>query len=80
MLKEKKTKTIQIRIDDQNYEKLKDIAFMMGTTPSGLARQLIQMSINAHEIAFKPAVNEMNERALELKKETEKSKRGLVEA
>lgn len=63
MLKEKKTKVVQIRMDEDNWNKLNQLAFMMGTTPSGLARQLIQMSINASENVLKPAMDTMKEKA-----------------
>lgn len=63
MLKEKKTKVIQIRMDEDNWSKLNQLAFMMGTTPSGLARQLIQMSINASENVLKPAMDTMKDKA-----------------
>lgn len=66
MLKDKKTHTLQIRMDEENYEKLKQLSFLMGTTPSGLARQLIQMSINASESVLMPSIETMKEKQLEL--------------
>lgn len=67
MLKDKKSKTLQIRIDEENYEKLQAISFMLGTTPSGLARQLIQMSINSYNNVFVPAAEVLKEKNEELK-------------
>lgn len=54
MIKEKKTHTLQVRIGEDDYNKLVAIAFMMGTKPSSFARQLIQMSINASQLAKLP--------------------------
>lgn len=51
MIKENKTRTLQIRIGEEDYNKLVAISFMMGTKPSSFARQLIQMSINASQLA-----------------------------
>ena len=48
-----KTKTIQVRITEEDYEYLAESAYMMGTNPSRLVRQLIQMSINAAKVAKK---------------------------
>lgn len=66
MIKENKTRTIQIRIGEDDYKKLVAISFMMGTKPSSFARQLIQMSINASQLAKMPIpdlseVNRINE-------------------
>lgn len=54
MIKENKTHTLQIRIGEEDYNKLCAIAFMMGTKPSAFARQLIQMSINASKLSNLP--------------------------
>lgn len=54
MIKENKTKTLQIRIGEEDYNKLCAISFMMGTKPSAFARQLIQMSINASKLSSLP--------------------------
>lgn len=48
-----KTKTIQVRLTQEDYDYLSDSAYMMGTNPSRLVRQLIQMSINAAKAARK---------------------------
>lgn len=48
-----KTKTIQVRLTEEDYEYLTDSAYAMGTNPSRLVRQLIQMSINAAKVAKK---------------------------
>lgn len=47
MIKENKTKTLTFRLTEGEYSYLEKSAFVMGTTPSKLIRQLIQMSINA---------------------------------
>lgn len=59
MLKEKKTKTVQIRMDEESYNDLQQLSFLMGTTPSGLARQLIQMSINASKMKLMPNIEKL---------------------
>lgn len=46
-IKENKTKTIQVRLTETDYEYLKQAAYAMGTDASKLVRQLVQMSINA---------------------------------
>lgn len=46
-----KTKTIQVRLTPEDYEYLTKSAWTMGTNPSRLVRQLIQMSINAAKAA-----------------------------
>lgn len=46
-LEENKTKTLQIRLTNDDYELLKKSAFILGTTPSKLVRQFIQININA---------------------------------
>lgn len=48
-----KTKTIQVRLTQEDYDYLSDSAYAMGTNPSRLVRQLIQMSINAAKMAKK---------------------------
>lgn len=47
MIKENKTKTLTFRLTEGEFSYLEKSAFVMGTTPSKLIRQLIQMSINA---------------------------------
>lgn len=46
-MKEKKTKTLQVRLTETEYKYLSQSAFSLGTDPSKLVRQLVQMSINA---------------------------------
>lgn len=53
MLTKAKTRTIQVRITEDDYEYLKEAAYMMGTDSSKLVRQIIQMSINAAKMAKK---------------------------
>ena len=48
-----KTKTIQIRMTENDYNDLKDCAFMMGTTVSKLNRQLIQVALNSYRVTRK---------------------------
>ena len=47
MKTENKTKTIQVRLTETDYEWLTRAAYAMGTKTSALVRQLVQMSINA---------------------------------
>lgn len=51
MIKDKKDKTMTFRLTQEEYEWLEKASFTMGTTPSKLVRQLIQMSINAQKAA-----------------------------
>ena len=51
MKTENKTKTIQVRLTQEDYDYLTKSAWVMGTNPSRLVRQLIQMSINAAKTA-----------------------------
>lgn len=46
-LENNKTKTLQVRLTNEDYELLKKSAFILGTTPSKLVRQFIQININA---------------------------------
>lgn len=46
-----KTKILQVRLTQEDFEYLKKASFTMGTNPSKLVRQLIQMSINAVKMA-----------------------------
>lgn len=47
MKTENKTKTIQVRLTQTDYDWLTKAAYAMGTNTSALVRQLVQMSINA---------------------------------
>ena len=47
MIKDKKTHTLTFRLTDKEYQHLEASAFALGSTPSAMVRQLIQMSINA---------------------------------
>lgn len=51
MKTENKTKTIQVRLTETDHEWLTKAAYSMGTNPSALVRQLVQMSINAVKAA-----------------------------
>lgn len=61
MLTKPKTKTIQVRVTEDDYEYLKEMAYMMGTDASKYVRQVIQMSINAAKAA-KAAIEKENEK------------------
>lgn len=47
MKTENKTKTIQVRLTETDFEWLTKAAYAMGTNTSALVRQLVQISINA---------------------------------
>lgn len=66
-----KTKTLQVRLTEEDYEYLTKAAFAMGTNPSALVRQLVQMSINA--------VKSGEEEGKRLAKEKEKERELLNE-
>lgn len=53
MLTKNKSKTLQVRLTEDDYEYLTEASYMMGTTPSAYVRQLVQMAINAAKIAKK---------------------------
>lgn len=53
MKTERKNKVVQVRLTDTDYEWLTKAAYSMGTTPSALVRQLVQMSINAVKMSDK---------------------------
>lgn len=67
-----KTKTIQVRLSPEDYEYLTQSAFVMGTNPSRLIRQLIQMSINAAKAAKQQRENKPILSNEEIQKEKEK--------
>lgn len=51
MNKEKKTKTIQVRLTESDYAFLYSACEKVGTNPSQLIRQLVQMTINTAKTA-----------------------------
>lgn len=69
MVKDKKDKSMTFRLSTEDYQWLEKVAFTMGTTPSKLVRQLIQVSINAQKMAEVKA----KEMAVSLKEELNKS-------
>lgn len=56
-----KTKTIQVRLTQEDYDYLTQSAWVMGTNPSRLVRQLIQMSINAAKATEKARLKNQEE-------------------
>lgn len=59
-IKENKTKTIQVRLTETDYEYLKQAAYTMGTDASKLVRQMVQISINAAKEAEKMKQEKLN--------------------
>lgn len=51
MIKERKTKTMTFRLTEEEFEWLDKASYSMGSTPSKLVRQLIQVMINAQKAA-----------------------------
>lgn len=51
MIKEKKTKTMTFRLTEEEFRFLEKASYNMGSTPSRLVRQLIQVMINAQKAA-----------------------------
>lgn len=49
-LEEKKTKKIEIRVSEDDYNMLKIASFGMGQTVSGMLRMIAQATINATKI------------------------------
>ncbi len=63
-LEPNKNKVLQLRISEEDYNQLKQVAYTFGTTPSKWVRQMIQMSINswiaAREYVDKNALESTN--------------------
>lgn len=57
MTKVNKVKTIQVRLTESDYAYLQKASYAMGTNPSALVRQLIQMSINAVKASEKAIID-----------------------
>lgn len=57
MTKVNKVKTIQVRLTESDYVYLQKASYAMGTNPSALVRQLIQMSINAVKASEKAIID-----------------------
>lgn len=51
MVQDKKDKSMTFRLTQEEYQWLEKASFTMGTTPSKLVRQMIQISINAQKAA-----------------------------
>ena len=47
MAKTNKTHTLQVRLTEMDYKYLTQSAYALGSTPSKLVRQMIQIAINA---------------------------------
>ena len=64
MISEKKDKSMTFRLSSEDYGWLEKAAYNMGTTPSKLVRQMIQMSINATKAATSKAAEILQQNQL----------------
>ena len=53
MIKEKKDKTMQIRINNEDYEYFKIASYSIGQSPSQMVRMFIDTTINALKLKEK---------------------------
>lgn len=64
MISEKKDRSMTFRLSSEDYGWLEKAAYNMGTTPSKLVRQMIQISINASKAAAEKATEIIQQKQL----------------
>lgn len=56
-MKDNKQKTIAVRVTEEDYDILNEIAFMTGQSVSSFIRQLCKVSINALKVTKLESIN-----------------------